>query len=108
MRQALLTIAALLIAAAILLAGNGLQNTLLAVRGNLEGFSLTAIGLLLSSFFVGFIAGCKLTPVFVKNVGHIRTFTALASVASAAALGHALFVDPIWWMALRVITISGS
>ncbi|MCK5860035.1 MFS transporter [Abyssibacter sp.] len=104
MRQALLTIAALLIAAAILLAGNGLQNTLLAVRGNLEGFSLTAIGLLLSSFFVGFIAGCKLTPVFVKNVGHIRTFTALASVASAAALGHALFVDPIWWMALRVIT----
>jgi len=103
-RQALLTIAALLIAAAILLAGNGLQNTLLAVRGNLEGFSLTAIGLLLSSFFVGFVAGCKLTPLFVKSVGHIRTFTALASIASAAALGHALFVDPAWWMVLRLIT----
>ena len=82
MRQALLTIAALLVAAAILLAGNGLQNTLLSIRGNLEGFSLTAIGLLLSSFFVGFIAGCQLTPVFVKSVGHIRTFTALASIAA--------------------------
>lgn len=104
MRQALLTIAALLVAAAILLAGNGLQNTLLSVRGNLEGFSLLAIGLLLSSFFVGFIAGCQLTPVFVKNVGHIRTFTALASVASAAALGHALLVDPLWWMVLRAVT----
>ncbi|MEN8821134.1 MAG: MFS transporter [Abyssibacter sp.] len=104
MRQALLTIAALLVAAAILLAGNGLQNTLLSVRGNLEGFSLTAIGLLLSSFFVGFIAGCQLTPVFVKSVGHIRTFTALASIASAAALGHALLVDPVWWMLLRAVT----
>lgn len=104
MRKTLLTLTPLLVAASILLAGNGLQNTLLAVRANVEAFTLTQIGLLLSTYFAGYILGCHLTPVFVARVGHIRTFTALASVASAAALVHALYVEPLGWMVLRAIS----
>lgn len=104
MRQILTTIAALLIATAVLLTGNGLQGTLLSVRANLEGFPLPVIGMLMSTYFVGFILGCRYTPKLVRNVGHIRAFTALASVASASALAHALAVEPVTWMALRAVT----
>ena len=98
------TLSALLLAAAILLAGNGLHTTLLAVRANIEGFPLYQIGLLLSAYFAGFIAGCRWTPLLVKRVGHIRTFTALASVASASALAHVLLVEPMAWAFLRVVS----
>ncbi len=104
MRQALLTIASLLLAASILLAGNGLQGTLLAVRADIAGFALPLIGFLLSAYFVGFIAGCRYAPRLIARVGHIRTFTALASIASASALAHAIFVDPPFWMFLRAIS----
>lgn len=104
MRATLFALTPLLIAASILLAGNGLQNTLLAVRANLEGFSLIQIGLLLSTYFGGYIVGCWLTPMFVARVGHIRTFTALASIASAAALCHVLLVSPVAWMLLRALS----
>lgn len=104
MFRAVAAISALLLAAAILLAGNGLQGTLLSVRGQLEGFSPALIGLLMTAYFVGFIAGCRINPGFIKSVGHIRTFTALASIASASALAHALAVDGVTWAILRAIT----
>lgn len=97
-------LSALLIAAFFLIAGNGLQGTLISVRGNLEGFPLPLIGLLMSAYFVGFTAGCRIAPRMVKRVGHIRSFTALASIASAAALAYVLAVNPVVWIVLRVIT----
>jgi MFS family permease len=97
-------LSALLLAAFFLIAGNGLQGTLLAVRGNLEGFPLLMVGFLMSAYFIGFTIGCQVAPRLVKRVGHIRSFTALASVASAAALAYVLAVHPIVWIVLRVIT----
>lgn len=104
MARTIRTLAALLIAAFFLIVGNGLQGTLLSVRGNMEGFPLVLVGLLMSAYFVGFMAGCQFAPGMVKRVGHIRAFTALASIASAAALAYALAVEPVFWLALRVIT----
>lgn len=101
MTKALIALAAILIAATILLIGNGLQNSLLAIRANFEGFSLTITGLLLSIYYVGFIVGCRATPWLVMRVGHIRCFTALASVASTSALIHILIVEPTSWLILR-------
>ena len=84
MLRAVAAILPLLIAAAILLAGNGLQGTLLAVRANIEGFPTSLIGVLMSAYFAGFVLGCRFNPAFIKSVGHIRTFLALASIASAS------------------------
>lgn len=104
MAKTFAAISALLFAAAILLAGNGLQGTLLAVRANLEGFPTALIGVLMSSYFAGFILGCRYNPQFIKSVGHIRTFVALASVASAATLLHPLIIDVVAWAILRGVT----
>ncbi|OFX04624.1 MAG: hypothetical protein A3E78_05215 [Alphaproteobacteria bacterium RIFCSPHIGHO2_12_FULL_63_12] len=104
MFRAVSAIFPLLVAAAILLAGNGLQGTLLAVRANIEGFPTSLIGVLMSAYFAGFVLGCRFNPSFIKSVGHIRTFLALASIASAAALIHPLYVDVWMWAILRGVT----
>ena len=104
MFKSISAIAALLFAAAILYAGNGLQSTLLSVRGDLEGFPTTVIGLLASAYYAGFILGCRFVPGMIKGVGHIRAFVALASIASSSALAQILFVEPVSWSALRFVT----
>ncbi len=97
------SIGALLLSAAILLAGGGLMSTLIAIRGADEGFPLVAIGFLTSAYYAGFIAGCLGTPFLVKRVGHVRVFAALSSLVAATALIHVLFINvPVWFM-LRLV-----
>ncbi len=104
MKAVLSSIGALLVSAAILLAGGGLLSTLIALRAEIEGFPLFAIGFLTSAYFAGFIAGCLATPFLVKRVGHVRVFAALSSLIAAATLIHVLVID-IWvWIGLRALT----
>lgn len=84
--------------------GNGLQGTLVALRASIEDFGTTVTGLVMSGYFIGLIAGCRIIPIIVGRVGHIRTFGALASLASTAILVQAIFVNPwIWWL-MRLVT----
>jgi MFS family permease len=95
---------ALLLGFGILMLGDGLQGTLLAVRADQEGFSTTTTGFIMSSFYLGFLFGSILTPKVMARVGHIRVFAALAALASAAILIHAIFVEIPVWVALRLIS----
>ena len=104
MVSVLLPIGALLLSVAFLLMGNGLQQTLLPVRANLEDFNAVQIGVMGSSYFLGFSLGCVYAGAVVRRVGHVRTFTALASVASTIALLHSLSVEPVSWWLLRALT----
>ena len=104
MASALAPVAALLLSCAILLMGNGLQGTLLPVRGLLENFSDTDIGIMGAAYFLGFGAGCLLGPHAVRRVGHIRAFTAVVALASTVALAHALILNPFVWWPFRAVT----
>ncbi|MPZ47364.1 MAG: MFS transporter [Betaproteobacteria bacterium] len=104
MRAKLQPIASLLLAVAMLLAGNGLQFTLLPLRGSADGFSAVALGAISSAYYVGFVSGCLLAPYLILRAGHIRAFAATVAVATAVALGYALAPDPIAWTMLRLIT----
>lgn len=104
MRRTFAPVAALLLAVALLLMGNGLLGTLIPVRGQLEAFSTISIGLLGSTYFLGFAAGCLYGSRLVRRVGHIRTFTAMASLVSAVSLGHGLMVLPQPWWVMRIAT----
>ncbi|MCH7930834.1 MAG: MFS transporter [Proteobacteria bacterium] len=94
----------LLLGIALLMMGNGLQASLLGVRASLEGFSTAATGLVMSAYYVGFLLGSTLAPRVLRRVGHVRVFAAFASLASAAALIHVVFVDPAAWAAMRLVT----
>jgi MFS family permease len=98
------SIYSLLIAIAVLLLGSGLLGTLIGVRASIEGFSNTTTGIIMSAFFVGYIIGAYLCPRLIRDVGHIRAFSVLASIASAAMILHGLIIDPYVWWALRIIS----
>tara|TARA_R110002020_G_scaffold41535_4_gene122444 strand:+ start:286 stop:1554 length:1269 start_codon:yes stop_codon:yes gene_type:complete len=103
-RSPLLAAGAILLSVALLIMGNGLQVMLLPIRGGIEGFTAFEVGMLGSGYFFGFVLGCAFSPLFIIRAGHIRTFAALVSIASAAALGYPLAVDPLVWVLLRLIT----
>jgi len=102
--HALRGVAAVLVSVAFLLTGHGLQQTLLPIRGVLEGFSQVEIGLLGSSYFAGYVLGCILVPRLVIRSGHVRTYAALIALAACAALFHAMLVYPVVWMVARAVT----
>ena len=92
----MLAAGAILLSVALLIMGNGLQVMLLPIRGGLEGFSALEVGLLGSGYFLGFVVGCVLTPRLIMRAGHIRTFAALVSIASAAAFLGFFFAYHMW------------
>ncbi|MEP9373328.1 MFS transporter [Mesorhizobium sp. KR1-2] len=94
----------LLVAAGILLGGNGLQGTLIALRGAQEGFSPAVIGFMGTSYFAGFLLGCMAISRIMKAVGHVRSFSALAALASAGTLLLILVIDPVMWSVIRFVT----
>jgi hypothetical protein len=51
-------LSALLFSVSLVLMGNGLQGTLLPIRGNMDGFTPIELGLLGTAYFVGFTFGC--------------------------------------------------
>lgn len=104
MRVLLPTIAALLFSVAILVTGNGLQWTLIPVRASILTFNPIEIGLLGSSYYLGFSLGCVLGSRVIQRVGHIRTFTALTAIAAAVILAHSLTGSPAAWWSLRSVT----
>lgn len=93
----------LLITAGILLAGNGLQGTLIALRGAQEGFSAALIGFMGTAYFGGFLIGCLFITRVMRAVGHIRAFAALSAMAAASTLMMVLVIEPITWAVLRFI-----
>jgi len=95
---------ALLLGAAILLVGNGLQGILLPVRAGLEGFATSAIGLIAAAYSAGFVLGCLTMPHVIKRVGHIRAFAALAAIAASVVLLFELVIEPVAWVPLRVLS----
>jgi hypothetical protein len=80
---------------AALLLGNGLVGTLLGVRTGIEAFPTIAIGIIMSGYYLGYMAGSRVGPTLIHRVGHIRTFAALAAIAAAMAGLHAVFVAPV-------------
>jgi MFS family permease len=98
------SVSTLLFGLGVLLLGSGLQGTLLGVRAGIEGFATQSIGLIMAAYYGGFVAGSLYVPALVRRAGHIRTFAALASLASAAPLLHALYVTPWSWALLRVVS----
>ena len=93
----------LFIAAGILLAGNGVQGTAIAIRGAQEGFSTSLIGLIGTAYFVGFLLGCLYIPRLLNAVGHIRAFAALAAITASGTLLLVIIVDPIAWLIIRFV-----
>jgi MFS family permease len=94
----------LLLGMGVLMLGAGLQGTLLGLRATLEGFPTAVTGVVMSCYYVGYLVGTSAAPRLMREIGHIRVFAALAAGASVAVLIQAVFVHPVTWAAMRLVT----
>ncbi len=99
-----LRVIALLLGSALLMFAGGLQGLLISVRGGEEGFALLALGLIGTSWSVGYVAGTLVVPGMVSRVGHIRSFSVMASVATMVILFNLIFVEQTAWIVLRAFS----
>lgn len=93
----------LLLGIMLLMVGNGMQGTLLGIRGGIEGMTTTQLSLVMSAYFAGFLIGSRTVPGMIRRVGHVRVFAALGSLISAVLILYA--AAPHWalWTLMRVI-----
>ena len=94
---------ALMLGMMLLMVGNGLQGTLIGIRGEIEGFSTIELSIVMSAYFVGFLGASQMVPELIRRVGHVRVFAALASFISAVLIAYPLLTNPIFWSVGRVV-----
>ncbi len=94
---------ALFVGMFMLMVGNGLQGTLLGLRGEVEGFSTLSLSVVMSAYFLGFLFSSRYTPHLIRRVGHVRVFAALGSLVSAVLISYPVLLEPWAWALGRVI-----
>ena len=86
-----------------LMVGNGLQGTLLGLRGAAENFGAFEMSVVMSAYFVGFLGGSRLAPEMIRRVGHVRVFAALGSTISAVLILYPVLAEVWAWTLGRVL-----
>ena len=107
MLRSIWSISSLLIGMGVLLIGSGLLGMLIGLRGVYEGFSNLMIGLIMSGYYAGYIAGGWVCPRLIRRVGHVRCFASFAALSAALTLSFGMVVDPWVWLALRILNGFG-
>lgn len=104
MYKLFIPLASLLSGLAMLVLGTGLLFAAIGAQAGSARFSNLVTGLIMSAYFAGFVYGTYACPAIIRRVGHIRAFAAMASIASALPIFHALWANPFAWGLLRFIT----
>jgi MFS family permease len=103
-RQSRTTVVAIIISVFLMGTGMGLQGSAVALRAGIEGFSDSVVGIIMSFNYVGLIIGSMIAPGIIRNVGYVRAFAASASLGSASAIAHLVWIDLLPWLVFRAAT----
>lgn len=103
MKHIIMSIAPLIVGVFFIMLGNGMQFTLVGLRGDIEGFSAGALAVITSAYFGGFLMGARTAPSLIGRVGHVRVFAAVGSFLSASLIALPLMTEPWAWTLLRVL-----
>lgn len=101
MQQILRTWWPLLVAIALIQAGNGVAGTLISVTLEARALAPWLKGLILSVFYVGSVAGALLGPVAIARSSHIASLVGFTLLTVAATAGFALTDSPWAWAVWR-------
>jgi len=94
----------LFVGLAFLMLAGGLFGTLLGVRSEKIGLPTAVSSIIAACYYVGFLAGSRLTLRALGKVGHIRVYAALASMLAAAMVAVGITENAGAWAVLRLIT----
>ncbi|MDO9307075.1 MAG: MFS transporter, partial [Mesorhizobium sp.] len=99
----LVAIASVIVSMALIAVGNGLMFAYIPVRLGADGFAPTWAGGILTGLSAGGIAGCLLTGVLVRRIGHARAYMVLSAVIVLSNAGVAASAHPALWIAARAL-----
>ncbi|MFM0221717.1 MFS transporter [Paraburkholderia dipogonis] len=98
------SISSLLLGFALLVMGNGLLGTLIALRMVHANFPLMTVGPIQAAYYLGFMLGAWRGGSLIARIGHHRAFATFAAVAACTALGYAVSIQSLIWGGLRFMT----
>ncbi|MBY4896102.1 MFS transporter [Cupriavidus sp. AU9028] len=83
--------------------GSGFMSSLTSLRLDAASVSATMIGAISSAYFIGLTLGAVTSDRLITRVGHIRSYSSFASLASITYLLQGLIFDPWLWFFLRLV-----
>lgn len=84
--------------------GNGFLSTFSVIRCDDENVPTILVGLMTACFYLGLVLGSFKIERMIRRIGHIRTFSAFASILTIVALLQAIYFNIYFWLFLRLVT----
>lgn len=94
-------VASLILAVMLLQGAAGILSVSTPLGLHAMGTSALGVGLVAAMFSAGFMVGAWFAPDAVRQLGHIRCYSAAAAIYAAGILGMALDFHAVGWGALR-------
>ena len=104
MLKTLASVAALLLGATIMMAGNSLINLALPLKLDAAAFSPETVGLIMAAYFAGLWTGAAYGRGLIGEVGHIRAFAGFAGIIGAVSLAYPMLFNAVSWGVLRFVS----
>ncbi len=77
--------------------------TFISLKLQIEDFTETIIGIVQSSFYLGFLIGSLRAEKIIARVGYIRSFVCFSAVFGTTILIQGMFIGAILWIIMRII-----
>lgn len=94
-------VASLILTSMLLQAAAGLLSVMTPLSLDAMGTDAFGVGIVAAVFSCGFMLGAWASPDLVRNIGHIRAYSAAAAIYVAGILAMPLIADPYAWGAFR-------
>lgn len=98
-----IAVAGVILAMALLAVGNGLMFGYIPVSLGAAGYAPTWAGSILTGLSAGGLAGCLLTGMLVRRVGHARAYMVFSALIVLSNVAVAAGPFPLVWIAARVL-----
>jgi len=99
----MIAIASVIVSMTLVAIGNGLMFAYIPVKLGAEGFAPTWAGGILTGLSAGGMAGCLLTGVIVRRIGHPRAYMVFSAFIVLSNAGIAAETNPVLWIAARAL-----
>jgi MFS family permease len=101
-------VASLILAVMLLQAASGILSVSTPLALSYMGASALGVGMVAAVFSAGFMLGAWFAPDIVRQIGHIRAYSAAAAIYAAGILSMGLAFDPVAWGLFRLFQGAAS
>lgn len=102
-RTPAIAVAGVILAMALVAVGNGLMFGYIPVSLGASGYAPAWAGTMLTGLSAGGLAGCLLTGMLVRRVGHARAYMVFSALIVLSNVAVAAGTFPFIWIAARVL-----